>query len=114
MSRVSHIPQQPAHEGGRRRPPAWTVLSTHGRVLALIASDPDIRVRDIAATLGVTERTVQRVIADLEETGHLSHDRIGTRNRYEISETAGPPVEGDLDPEILATLMAGEPETAPG
>lgn len=92
----------------RSRPGAWTVLTTHGRVLALIASDPDIRVRDIATTLGVTERTVLRVIADLEESGHLSHDRVGTRNRYEISDAGGPRAAADLDPEILAAIVTGD------
>jgi hypothetical protein len=65
--------------------PTWTFLTHHARVLILIARDPGIRLRDVAAACDVTERTVQGIVADLEQAGYLSHTREGRRNRYEIN-----------------------------
>ena len=62
----------------------WTFLSNHTHVLVCIARNPDARVRDIADRVGITERAIQRIIAELEETGFLSHRRLGRRNRYTI------------------------------
>ena len=62
----------------------WTFLSNHTHVLVCIARNPDARVRDIAERVGITERAIQRIIADLEETGFLSHRRLGRRNQYTI------------------------------
>lgn len=64
--------------------PTWTFLTHHARVLILIARDPGIRLRDVAAACEVTERTVQGIVADLEAAGYLSHSREGRRNRYEV------------------------------
>ncbi|MEE8485404.1 MAG: winged helix-turn-helix domain-containing protein [Acidimicrobiia bacterium] len=52
--------------------------------MIVIAEDPEVRLRDIAARIGITERAVQRIVAELEEAGYLTHDRIGRRNRYRI------------------------------
>ena len=62
----------------------WTLLSTHARVLVEIARDPDVRIRDLAAECDMTERAVQRIVADLEQAGYLSHTRVGRRNRYTV------------------------------
>src|SRR2546423_13883400 len=59
-------------------------LSSHARVLALIAARPDIRLREIAALIGMTERAVQRIVAGLEREGLLSRAREGRRNRYDV------------------------------
>jgi DNA-binding IclR family transcriptional regulator len=64
--------------------PNWTFLSNHGHVLICIAEDPDIRGRDIAARVGITERSAQGIVADLVEAGYVSRDRVGRRNQYEI------------------------------
>lgn len=64
--------------------PPWTFLSNHGHVLVCIAEDSEIRVRDIAAKVGITERTAQGIVADLVEAGYVSRDRVGRRNQYEI------------------------------
>ena len=53
-------------------------------MLATIADDPDIRLRDIAVIVGVTERTVAQIVADLEEAGYLTRGRDGRRNTYEV------------------------------
>lgn len=62
----------------------WTFLTNHTRVLVVIAENPNARLRDIAGTIGITERATQRIVADLEEAGYLSHAKIGRRNTYEI------------------------------
>jgi hypothetical protein len=62
----------------------WTLLSTHARVLVEIARDPDVRLRDLAAECNMTERAIQRIVADLEQTGYVSHTRVGRRNRYTV------------------------------
>jgi DNA-binding MarR family transcriptional regulator len=62
----------------------WRFVTNHAHVLACIAADPTARVRDIAATVGITERSVASVIGDLERAGYLTRTRDGRRNRYEI------------------------------
>jgi len=62
----------------------WTFLSNHAHVLLCVAQYPDARVRDIAALVGITERAVLRILAELEEVGVLSRSRQGRRNRYEV------------------------------
>ena len=72
------------------RPPAapapagWTFLTNHTHVLVCLADDPGLRLRDIAARVGVTERAVQRIVAELEAGGVLTRTREGRRNRYTI------------------------------
>ncbi|MFI6655203.1 helix-turn-helix transcriptional regulator [Streptomyces sp. NPDC050523] len=63
----------------------WTFLTNHSRVLAAIAEDRTTRVRDIAARCRLTERAVQKIIADLEEGGYLTHVREGRSNVYRIA-----------------------------
>jgi DNA-binding MarR family transcriptional regulator len=65
------------------RPP-WTFLTNHAHVLLCIARDPQARIRDIAGRVGITERAVQRIVAELEEAGYLSHEREGRRNTYRV------------------------------
>ena len=62
----------------------WTFLSNHGHVLIFLAHDPAARVRDIAAAVGITERSAQIILADLEATGYLTKKRVGRRNEYTI------------------------------
>ncbi|MFD6023672.1 helix-turn-helix transcriptional regulator [Streptomyces griseoluteus] len=62
----------------------WTFLTNHARVLAAIADNQSARVRDIALRCRLTERAVQKIIADLEQAGYLSHTRQGRGNVYEI------------------------------
>lgn len=59
----------------------WTLLTAHGRALVAIAQDPDARARDLAKVIGVTERRVQAVVADLAAAGYLARTRVGRRNR---------------------------------
>ena len=62
----------------------WTFLTNHGHVLLLISRDPDIRVRELAERVGITERAAHRIVADLAEAGYLSRTRVGRRNRYQV------------------------------
>lgn len=64
--------------------PDWTFLSNHAHVLLCIAKEPEVRLRDVADRVGITERAVQRIVTELEEGGYLSRSREGRRNRYEV------------------------------
>ncbi|MFE6228978.1 MULTISPECIES: helix-turn-helix domain-containing protein [unclassified Streptomyces] len=68
----------------------WTFLTNHARVLLAVARDPEVRLREVAARCGVTERTVQAIVADLEEGGYLTRGRAadGRRNRYSVNPEA--------------------------
>lgn len=65
--------------------PGWTFVTTHTLVLLCIAEDPEIRLSDIAAQVGVTERRVQSIIGDLVASGYVTRTRQGRRNRYQIN-----------------------------
>lgn len=62
----------------------WTFLSNHGHVLVCLARDPEARLRDVAQAVGITERAVQKIVADLEAAGVLVRERTGRRNRYQL------------------------------
>ena len=62
----------------------WTLLTDRARVLLAIADDPEIRLRDIAATLGITERTARAIVTDLASAGYVIRHKDGRRNRYQI------------------------------
>lgn len=65
-------------------PGSWTFLTNHAHVLVAVASDPDARLREIAARVGITERAAQLIVGDLEAGGYLSKERVGRRNRYQL------------------------------
>ncbi|WP_433443208.1 helix-turn-helix transcriptional regulator [Nonomuraea sp. CA-141351] len=67
------------------RLPAWTFLTHHARVLLEIARDPRVRLRDIAASIGITERAVQGIVTDLHQAGYITRDRVGRRNEYSLN-----------------------------
>ena len=64
---------------------SWTLLTGHGRVLVEIGRDPGARIRDISAAAGLTERTVQAIVADLEAAGYITRTRTGRRVRYTVN-----------------------------
>jgi DNA-binding MarR family transcriptional regulator len=69
----------------RKKPAAnWTFLSNHAHVLVCLAGDEELRLRDVAARVGITERAVQKILADLEADGLLTRERDGRRNRYRL------------------------------
>jgi DNA-binding MarR family transcriptional regulator len=65
-------------------PSGWTFLTNHAHVLFCIAQDPEVRLRDVAARVGITERAVQRIVTDLEAEGYLDVSKEGRRNRYRV------------------------------
>lgn len=89
---------------------SWTFLTNHAHVLLCVARDPGIRLRDVAAAVGITERAAQRIVAELVEAGYLERTRSGRRNRYEIHPEL--PLRHPLEHEheigeILRLLAAG-------
>jgi hypothetical protein len=62
----------------------WTFLTNHARALLCIAQDPGVRLRDIAASLGVTERSAYGIVTELAEAGYVVKQKDGRRNRYQI------------------------------
>lgn len=68
--------------------PNWTFLTNHGHVLGCLAEDPDIRARDVAEQVGITERAAQGIIADLVAEGYVTRTKVGRRNRYEVNADA--------------------------
>jgi DNA-binding MarR family transcriptional regulator len=63
----------------------WRFLSNHMQVLLCIARDPEIRVRDVAQMVGITERATQRIVADLVDAGYVEREKVGRRNRYHLN-----------------------------
>jgi MarR family len=64
---------------------SWTLLTGHGHVLVEIARNPSARIRDISAAAGVTERTAQAIVSDLEAAGYITRTRVGRRTRYTVN-----------------------------
>lgn len=92
----------------------WTFLSNHAHVLLCIAREPEIRLRDVAERVGITERAVQRIVADLESAHYLERSRSGRRNRYEVHPELPlrHPVEAHRDVGALLSLVL-EPGDVP-
>jgi DNA-binding IclR family transcriptional regulator len=87
--------------------PSWTFLSNHAHVLLVIAKDPDVKLRDVAWRVGITERAVQRIVADLEEARYLERHREGRRNRYRVHSELPlrHPIEAHRDVGALLDLV---------
>lgn len=62
----------------------WTFLTNHAHVLFCLSSDPEIRLRDVADRVGITERAVQRIVTELETGGYITRQRQGRRNTYTV------------------------------
>ena len=67
---------------------SWTFVTNHTRVLLCLDQNPDVRMRDVADTIGITERAAQRILADLVEAGYVRRTRTGRRNHYTIDRSA--------------------------
>ena len=98
---------------------SWTLLTGHGHVLVEIARNPGARIRDISAAAGLTERTVQAIVADLEAAGYLTRTRTGRRTRYTVNHDSvfrHPAQEGHRIGPFLSLLAASgqDARTTPG
>jgi hypothetical protein len=89
----------------------WTFLTNHAHALNCIAADPDVRLRDVAAQIGITERAAQLIVADLVEAGYLTRTRVGRRNRYEVHPELPLRHPIERDHEVGALLEALELHT---
>lgn len=89
--------------------PRWTFLTNHGHVLLCLAMSPELRLRDVAEQVGVTERAVQRIVSDLEEGGYLTRRRSGRQNEYEINADGAMrhPLESHRTVQSLIDLVEG-------
>jgi DNA-binding MarR family transcriptional regulator len=88
----------------------WDFLTNHAHVLVCVAHDPGIRLRDIAAAVGITERAAHRILSELVEEGYVARERVGRRNRYEVKPglpLRHPLVQGREVGDLLAVLVAG-------
>ncbi len=65
----------------------WTFLTNHAHVLLALAAEPDLRLRDVAERVGITERAAQRIVGELEQAGYLSVRRVGRRNQYRVNSS---------------------------
>ena len=64
---------------------SWTFLSNHGHVLIYLGKNPEARIREVADAVGITERSAQGIVADLEAGGYITIKRVGRRNTYRIN-----------------------------
>jgi hypothetical protein len=90
---------------------SWTFLTNHARVLLCISSDPGIRLRDLAARLGITERSAYGIVTDLASAGYITKVKDGRRNSYVIQAHLPLPEPTSRERtvgEVLA-LLAGAP-----
>ncbi|MCO4747303.1 MAG: MarR family transcriptional regulator [Proteobacteria bacterium] len=89
----------------------WTFLSNHAHVLLVLCEDPDLRMRDVAARVNITERAVQRIIHDLVAEGYVDVHKEGRRNHYtpKLDAHLRHPLEAGATILDLTTLL--NPET---
>ena len=86
----------------------WAFVTNHARVLACIAADPNARLRDIAAAVGITERTAAQIVNDLERARYLTKTRDGRRNQYAIAASKKlqhPRLNGLAATQFIAVLV---------
>lgn len=90
---------------------SWTFLSNHAHVLLVLAAAPEARLRDVAERVRITERAVQKIVAELEAAGALSRQRDGRRNRYEVhgERALRHPVEAHCKIADLIRMVHGGP-----
>jgi DNA-binding IclR family transcriptional regulator len=87
----------------------WTFLTNHAHVLLCIAADPELRVREIAERVGVTERAAMRIIGDLVDAGYLARQRTGRRTTYRLrlDRPMRHPVEAERSVRVLVEALVG-------
>jgi DNA-binding MarR family transcriptional regulator len=97
--------------------PRWTFFTNHFLVLACVAARPDLRVRDIAGVVGITERATQAILSDLAHEGYLERIRVGRRNRYKVRRAGHfrhPIVSGTSIGEVIDLVLSNGRTSAVG
>jgi len=86
----------------------WAFLTNHAYVLLCVAADPDIRVRNLAERVGITERAAQRILSELVAEGYLDKERVGRRNTYTVygDRPLRHPLQGDRTVGELLRLLS--------
>ncbi|MFT4569308.1 MAG: hypothetical protein ACI8TX_000480 [Hyphomicrobiaceae bacterium] len=100
----------PSAKSGRTPTAPWTFLTNHAHVLLHIAGNPDARMRDMAVEVGITERAVLRIVAELEAAGYLDRERDGRRNRYHVrgDQLLRHPIERHVSvADLIELVLAG-------
>lgn len=94
----------------KNKPAQWTFLTNHSHVLICLAANPDMVLREVSLEVGITERNVQRIVADLEEAGILTREREGRRNHYKINRrnTLRHPIESHVKIGSLLDFILGD------
>jgi DNA-binding Lrp family transcriptional regulator len=92
-------------------PGEWTFLTNHAHVLLCLAADPEVRLRDVADSVGITERAVQHIVMELEDAGYLERERVGRRNRYHLhgDQPLRHPMDRDHRVNELLTVLSRPP-----
>jgi predicted ArsR family transcriptional regulator len=88
-------------------PRSWSFLTNHAKVLLCIANDPEVRLRDIGETVGITERAAHRIVTELAAAGYVERERSGRRNRYTVRHelpVPDPLARGQRVGDLLAVL----------
>lgn len=90
----------------------WTFLTNHGHVLVCIANNPEVRIREIAALVGIRERAAQGIITDLVEGGYITRTKVGRRNHYAVNPQLPlrHPLERDHEVGELLQAVATPPD----
>lgn len=91
---------------------AWTFLTNYSHVLLTIAAEPEVRLRDVAIRVGITERAAQRIVADLIEAGYLAAEKVGRRNRYSVNPNLPLRHPIERDNKVAALLALSRPASA--
>jgi hypothetical protein len=94
----------------------WSFLTNHARVLLCLAHDPGARLRDIAASLGITERSAYGIVTDLAQAGYVVKQKDGRRNSYQIQAHLPLPEPASQEPaigEVLALLIGNRARQQP-
>ena len=106
MNQISSIEKPAAPR--EQTTPQWDFLTNHAHVLVCVSGDPGIRLRDIAARVGITERAAHKILSDLVEEGYVLRERHGRRNRYTVKSELPlrhPLVQERAVGELLAVLL---------
>ena len=93
--------------------PGWDFITNHGGVLVAVYRQPRITAREISQQLGITERTVLKIVADLDEAGYLTRSRQGRTNTYTVNQDRplhGPILKDIEVGDLLNVLKAGSVE----
>lgn len=93
----------------------WAFLTNHAQVLICIARDPGVRLRDIGARVGITERASHRIVTELSAAGYITRTRNGRRNNYTINAhfPLPDPIAGEKNIGELLEILAGAPKAKP-